>query len=80
MTFCCTTISQSLAQPSSEVPSSANGNKYRDLQLDSMRILSPKQNVSSKSLLSGFREPCEGGGGKTIKSSGDEGHQGIKDF
>ena len=57
-------LDQRLAQPSSEKLLGTNGNKYRDPQLDNVQkvrglgTLSPKRDVSIKSLPPGLREPC----------------------
>ena len=59
------TIDQCLVQPSSEkFPAAADGNKYGDPQPDIVQpvgdlgILSPKWDVSIKSLPLGLRKPC----------------------
>jgi hypothetical protein len=73
MTFCYT--HQCVTQPSSEkLPPEADGNKYRNPQMDNVQnvrdlgTLSPKWNVFTKSLPSGLRKPCGRGGGKIVRS------------
>lgn len=75
-------IDQCLSQPSSEkLPLATERNKYRGLQPGNMEkvrdlgILSPKWNVSTKSLLSEVKKTWCRGGIKFVQARGD-GEQG----
>jgi hypothetical protein len=64
-----------------ETSPTVDSNKYRNSQTENtlnvrdLGSLSPKRDVSIKSIASRFRETCRRGGGKIIKSRGDRGHQ-----
>ena len=71
-----------LAWPSSDEPPSADGNKYRDLQVDKMwkvrNLFCPKRDVPNKSLLLGLRELYRSG--QMLAANVDERHGENKAF